>query len=150
MGENTTQQPKIYSFFPPEKSPLMDLHLSLSKVSFLPHQIAIFMLSPFASFISTCTHFCCIVFLTWGSMYTHVILILLTQCSLNVAFSMTKALNGQSTLKQKFPFPPPFNAIWKKLLLLMLVFLFLTLPFLFQTLWNFNWPTPVGISWLVS
>ena len=40
----------------------------------------------------------------------------------------------------KFPFPSPFNAIWKTLLLLMLVFLFFTLPFLFQTLWSPNWP----------
>ena len=42
MGGNPTQQTKIYSFPPSEKSPLIDLNLSLSKVSFLPHQIAIF------------------------------------------------------------------------------------------------------------
>ena len=42
MGKNPTQQPKIYSFPPSEKSPLIDLNLSLSKVSFLPHQTAIF------------------------------------------------------------------------------------------------------------
>ena len=37
MAENPTQQPKIYSFSPPEKkSPLIDLHLPLSKASFLP------------------------------------------------------------------------------------------------------------------
>ena len=42
MGENPTQQPKIYWFPPSEKFPLINLNLSLSKVTFLPHQIAIF------------------------------------------------------------------------------------------------------------
>ena len=42
MGKNPTQQPKIYSFPPSEKSPLIGFNLSLSKVSFLPHQTAIF------------------------------------------------------------------------------------------------------------
>ena len=42
MGENPIQQPNIYSFSPGEKFPLKDLNLSLSKVSFLPSQIAIF------------------------------------------------------------------------------------------------------------
>ena len=42
IGENPTQQPKIYLFLPSEKSHLIELNLSLSKVSFLPHQIAIF------------------------------------------------------------------------------------------------------------
>ena len=41
MGKNPTQQPKIYSFPPSEKSPLIDLNLLLSKVSFFPHQTAI-------------------------------------------------------------------------------------------------------------
>ena len=34
--QNPTQQPKIYSFSPTEKSPLIYIHLSLSKVPFLP------------------------------------------------------------------------------------------------------------------
>ena len=34
--QNPTQQPKIYSFSASEKSPLIYLHLSLSKVPFLP------------------------------------------------------------------------------------------------------------------
>ena len=42
MGENPTQQPKIYSFPPSEKFPLLGLNLSLSKASFLPHETAIF------------------------------------------------------------------------------------------------------------
>ena len=41
MGKNLTQQPKMYCFPPSEKSLLIDLKLLLSKVSFLPHQIAI-------------------------------------------------------------------------------------------------------------
>ena len=42
MGKNPIQQPKIYSFPPPEKSPLLNLLLPLSKILFLPHQIGIF------------------------------------------------------------------------------------------------------------
>ena len=42
MGKNPTQQPKIYSFPPSGKSPSIDLNIFLSKVSFLPHQTAIF------------------------------------------------------------------------------------------------------------
>ena len=42
MRKNSTQQSKIYSFPPSEKSSLIDLNLSLSKVSFLPHETAIF------------------------------------------------------------------------------------------------------------
>ena len=41
-GENPTQESRIYSFPPSKKSRLMDLNLSLWKISFLPHQIAIF------------------------------------------------------------------------------------------------------------
>ena len=37
------EQRNIYSFLPPEKSLLINLHPPLSKVSFLPHQIAMFM-----------------------------------------------------------------------------------------------------------
>ena len=42
MGKKPTQQPKIYSFPPSEKSSLIDLNISLLKVQFLTHQIAIF------------------------------------------------------------------------------------------------------------
>ena len=42
MEKNPTQQPKIYSFPTSEKPLLIDLNLSLSKVSFLPHQTEIF------------------------------------------------------------------------------------------------------------
>ena len=59
---------------------------------------------------------------------------LTNQCLLNVVFSMTKALNNQSSPKENLHSLPPSNAILKTLLLLMLVFLFFTLPFLFQTL----------------
>ena len=42
-GEKSYAAAKILLIFPPsEQSPLIDLNLSLSKVSFLPHQIAIF------------------------------------------------------------------------------------------------------------
>ena len=37
MGKNPTQQPIITSFTPPEKSPLLNLLLPLSRMLFLPH-----------------------------------------------------------------------------------------------------------------
>ena len=43
IGRNPTQKPNIYSFPPPEKSPSIDLHLPLSKVSSLPYKIGNFM-----------------------------------------------------------------------------------------------------------
>ena len=36
MGKDPTQQPKMYSFPPSEKSPSIDLNLSLSKFHFFP------------------------------------------------------------------------------------------------------------------
>ena len=50
MGENPTQQPKMYSFTPPETMPLRNLLFLLSKVSFLTH--ACFRLFPLPFFIS--------------------------------------------------------------------------------------------------
>ena len=43
VGENPNQQPKIFPFPSAEISPVIDLHLPLSKVSFLPYHIIIFM-----------------------------------------------------------------------------------------------------------
>ena len=63
-------------------------------------------------------HMCCVV------------LILINRCLLNVVLSRKKALNNQSSLKQKF--------YSLHLSILLLVFLFFPLPF-FQTLWNFTW-----------
>ena len=71
MGQNTSQQPKIYQFSPPKKSSLINLDLPLSKPSFLFHQIAIFISSLYTSFICSCSHCCCM-------------LILINQCLLNV------------------------------------------------------------------
>ena len=62
MGKNSTQQPKLYSFLLSEKSPLIDLNLLLSKVSFLPNQTGIFRYSSYAIFLCSCSHFCCIIF----------------------------------------------------------------------------------------
>ena len=39
-------------------------------------------------------------FLTSGFMYTHILAIVINKCLLNVAFSMSKVLNGQSTPKK--------------------------------------------------
>ena len=77
------------------KIDLIDLNLSLSKVSFLPHQVIIL-----------CSLY---LWLQWFPLY-HVLNFrlyvhtchanLTNQCLLNVAFSMTKALNDWSSLKQ--------------------------------------------------
>ena len=74
------------------------------------------------------------IFIGSNFMYTHVILILINQCVFKIVFSMIKALNSQGSPKQNFCFSPHFNAIWKVLLLLMLVFLFFKHPFLFLIL----------------
>ena len=42
IGENPTQRPKIYSFPPTEKFPLINLLFLLSKVSFRHHEIVTF------------------------------------------------------------------------------------------------------------
>ena len=52
-------------------------------------------------------------------------LILISQWLLSLICSMPKALNGQNSSKQNSQPPfPPFHAIWKTLLQLLLVFLF--------------------------
>ena len=71
-----------------------------AKVSFLPHQTAIFKLSSYAIFICICSPFCCILNF---SLYVHICQANLTnQCLLNVVFSMTKVLNDWSSPKQNF------------------------------------------------
>ena len=106
MGKNPTQQPQIYSFSSPEKSPLINLLLLLSKMAFLPHQTVIFIKLPYRSSICGYSHCCYIIFISnSGFMYTCVMLILINWCLLNVVFSMTKALNGQSSPKQNFYSP---------------------------------------------
>ena len=78
-------------------------HLPLLKVSFLLHQIAIFISSPYTSFICSCSHCCCIIFFNYRIyMYKHAMLTLINQCLLNVVFSIAKTLNGQISLKQHF------------------------------------------------
>ena len=73
-------------------------------------------------------------------MYTHIMLFwLINECLQHVAFSMTKALNHWSPPKRNSHGLHPSNLISKILFLLLLVFLFFTLSFLFQTLKNLNW-----------
>ena len=89
----------------PGRLGLIDLHLSLSKVSFMLHQIAIFISSLYKSFLCSCSYCCCIIYLTSCLMYAHVMLMSINQCLLNVAFSSTKALYGQIFPKQHFYYP---------------------------------------------
>ena len=108
IGDEGEYQPtaKIYLYPPLEKSSLINLHLPLSKVLFLLHQIAIYISSPYTSFICSCSHCCCFTFFNLRLyMYAHVMLILINQCLLNVVFSITKALNGQISPKQHFYYP---------------------------------------------
>ena len=58
-------------------------------------------------------------------MYRYITLILISQWLLNLICSMKKALNGQNSSKQNSE-PPShrFNAIWKTLAQLLLVFRF--------------------------
>ena len=75
-------------------------HPSAKKCSFLapenpPRQTTIFMQSPNISIIYSCSHCCCIIFLTPGFMYRYIMLILISRWLLNLIFSMRKASNGQ-------------------------------------------------------
>ena len=74
------------------------------------------------SFIYSCSHRCCIIFLTSAFMYRYIMLILINRVLLNCICIMTKAFNDQNSSKQisQTPFPP-FNAIWKTLIQLLLV-----------------------------
>ena len=132
MGKNPTQQPKIFSFPPSEKSTLIYLNLSLSKVSFLPRQAAFSSNHPMrSSFVAAVIS---VVSYSDFMLYVHICHANLTnQCLLNVAFSMTKALIDWRSPKKNFHSLPPSNAIFKTLLVLLLVLLFFTLPFLFST-----------------
>ena len=102
---------KIVLIYPTRKIPLMKFTL-LSKVSLLPHEIVSFYL------ICSCSHGYCIIFSFQASC---VVLILINRCLLNVVFSMTNALNDQSSSKQNFC---PLH-----LSILMRVFLFFSTTF---------------------
>ena len=127
-GENPTQEPKSCSFSPPEKVPLINLHHPQSKMSVIPpsysnfHVIILYKLHlQLQSFPVTS----CFIF----SLYVH-------RCHLQ----HDRRIEWLKYPKTKFAFLPPFNAIWKTLLLIMLVLIFFPFPFLFQDLWNFTWP----------
>ena len=64
---------------------------SAIKVLFLLHQIAIFISSPCTSFICSCSHCWRIIFFNFRLyMYTHVMLILINQCLLNIVLTLQK------------------------------------------------------------
>ena len=136
MRKNPTQQPKIYSFLPPEKFPLINLLLNLSVViSFLsnsnfhqlPYIIFICCLDVVvvSLFIILLYHFC-------------VMLILINRCLLNGVFSKTKISNGQSSLKQNF-YSPHRSMLLKKLCLSLCLFLSFSYRFFYFKLYiNFQ------------
>ena len=72
-------------------------------------------------------------FLAAGFMYRYIVLILISRQLLNLICSITKALNGQNSSKQNSQTPTPhFNAIWKTLPQLSLVFLLTSSIFRFK------------------
>ena len=97
MGENPTQQSKIYSFPQPEKFLLINFLLQQSKVSFLcPSNSNLNLITSYNLHLwlypLLLYHF-----LTSGFVYTRVMLTLINWCLSNVVLTMTKALNGQSS-----------------------------------------------------
>ena len=73
------------------------------------------------SFIYSCSHCCCIIFLTSGFMCRYIMLILISRRLVSFICSMTKALNEQNSSKQNSQTPSlPFTAICKTLLQLLL------------------------------
>ena len=151
MGKNPTQQPKNLLISPTRKTHLINLLLPLSKMSFLPHQIVIFILLPYRSFICDCSHCYYITFISnSGFMYICVMLILINWCLLNVDFSMKKALNGQSSLKQNF-YSPHLSMLLEKPCFSLCLFSFYSHSLFYFKLHKISTdPTPVETSCLVS
>ena len=72
-----------------------------------PSRKIFFISSLYTTLICTCSHCCCIIFPRFRLyMYAQVMLILINQCLLNVAFNITKSLNGYVSLKCHFYYPP--------------------------------------------
>ena len=126
-GQNPAQQQKL-AYFPHQKSP--------------PQQIATFMYLPNTSFIYS---FIAVViaivsfffFLASDFRHSYITLILINPWLLNLIFSLRKALNGKihsiKILNHRAPPPSlPFNAIFKTLLQLLLVFLFIPYNYHFK------------------
>ena len=102
MGKNPTQQSKIYSFPQPEKFLLINFLLQKSKVSFLCSSNSNFHLITLYNLHLWLYPLLLYHFLTSGFVYTCVMLTLINWCLSNVVFTMTKALNGQSSPEQNF------------------------------------------------
>ena len=155
MGKNPTQQPKIFSFPPSEKSTLIYLNLSLSKVSFLPRQAAFSSNHPMrSSFVAAVIS---VVLYSDFMLYVHICHANLTnQCLLNVAFSMTKALNGWSSPKQNFRFlhffhflPPSLQYYFENPASIIACFLLFSHSLFYFKLYDISTDsTPIGIFWL--
>ena len=132
MEENPTQQPNIYLFPPSRKSPLIEICLPLSKVSFLSHHIAFSINHPMqASFVAVV-----ISVASFFNFRLDPILIYRFYWMFSLAWQkhwMVKALPS------KIPILSTFQYYLENPVSLKLVFLFFTLPFLFQTIKNFNW-----------
>ena len=103
-GDGGEYQPTAKSLliFPPEKFSLINLHLALSKVSFLPHKQQFSFNYPVKLHLQLQSlllyHFC----LNSSFMYSHAMPILINRCLMNFVLSTIKALNSQSS--------PPFNS----------------------------------------
>ena len=81
---------KSTHFSPPEKSTLAEFTSSSTKSIILSPSCSNFhVITPY-QFELQLYNCCCIIVLILGFMYTHVMLILINRCLLNVVFSMTK------------------------------------------------------------
>ena len=124
MGRIPPNSQKFTDFPHQKNSLLINLHPLLSKLLFLPHQIATFMY---------------VIALHKLHLQLQSLLLYHFFFYLQPLCSHMSAYHGKSTEWLKFPqakfaLLPPFNAIQKTLLLLMLVLIFFPLPFLFQAL----------------
>ena len=151
MEKNPTQQPKIYSFLPSEKSPLIDLNLSLSISSPSSSSFQVIILCSF--------HLQLLSFLLYHilnfRLYVHTFLANLTkQCSMNNAFNMTKALNNWSSPKKNFHSLPLSSPslhpilLWKSCFCYCLFSSFSHFLFYFKLYKNPTDSTPIGNFWL--
>ena len=150
MGKSPTQQPKICSFSPSKISPLIDLNLWLSKVSFTLHQTVMFKQSSYAILICSCSHFCCIIFQISGFMYSHVLLIWLINVYWMLSLSWPKHWMIE-VLPSKISIPFFPSVLFQKHCFYYCLFSsFSHSPFYFKLYKISTDCTPIGILWLVG
>ena len=128
MGAESCPAAKTGSFLAPGKSPTTNSNFHV----FTQYKLHLF--------IYSCSHCHCIIFfffLASDFRHSYITLILINPSLLNLIFTLRKTLNGKihsiKILNHHTPPPPlPFNAIFKTLLQLLLVFLFIPYNYHFK------------------